>query len=129
LYDFDGLPNGAYTDVEITSDINAISGKKFAFFDNCFSGGILDNLAALQNVIATSTCKNNGYGWDMDNFRNGAWTYVFLKVILITKYLEQPVDLQTAINDGITQFPIVTNKISPNDQPQFIDTLLSPFII
>lgn len=76
-------PQGEYTDKEFAADVKLFTNKGakvIAFFDNCYSGGMLNEVCATnpQNVCATSTCTQNGYGFDMTLYNHGAWTYYFL---------------------------------------------------
>ena len=76
-------PNGQYMDKEIKQDLKQFIDKGvnvIATFDNCYSGGILDDLGSLSDtyICATTTCSNNGYGYDVSQFSQGAWTYYFL---------------------------------------------------
>jgi hypothetical protein len=76
-------PNGQYTDKELAADIKLITDKKtkvILFFDNCFSGGLIPEVVGddPQLVCATSTCTENGYGFDVEEYKQGAWTYHFL---------------------------------------------------
>lgn len=76
------IPRGdeKYTDKELLSDIKAASRntKIFVFIDHCYSGGMLDDLADLPNVFATSTCSDRGYGYDDYRSKSGAYTNQFL---------------------------------------------------
>ena len=76
-------PQGEYTDKEFAADIKLFTdkgAKVIAFFDNCYSGGMLNEVCANNpdNVCATSTCTENGYGFDVNIINHGAWTYYFL---------------------------------------------------
>lgn len=53
----------------------------FVFYDHCYSGGFYDE-AVPSNWFITSTCTNDGYGYDMTTYSNGAWTYFFLEATL-----------------------------------------------
>jgi len=80
-------PQGKYTDKELAIDIKRFTdkgAKVIAFFDNCYSGGMLREVCANhpENVCATSTCTENGYGFDVNILNHGAWTYYFLIKIL-----------------------------------------------
>lgn len=86
-----------YTDKELLYDINQRKEncKVTIFLDHCHSGGMLDELENLDNIIAMSTCSEFGYGYDVPKCRgmipytnksfkiplnegNGAWTHTFL---------------------------------------------------
>lgn len=74
---------GQYTDKELSTDIKLFTdkgAKVITFFDNCYSGGMLSEVCSNnpENVCATSTCTENGYGFDVNVINHGAWTYYFL---------------------------------------------------
>lgn len=78
-----GAPEGEYTDKEMAEDIRIFvnnGATVIACFDNCFSGGMLSEICACDTnrVCATSTCTENGYGFDENDVQHGAWTYSFL---------------------------------------------------
>ena len=62
--------------------------KVILFFDNCFSGGMLDEINTIyntsinKNICATSTCTFNGYGFDNSVYHHGQWTYFFLNTFI-----------------------------------------------
>jgi hypothetical protein len=94
-------PNGQYTDKELALNIKNFTDKQakvILFFDNCFSGGLIPELVvnSSQLVCATSTCTNNGYGFDVAAYKQGAWTYHFL----IKTLLNNPT---SPINDIFTK--------------------------
>ncbi len=120
MYDCQNSPNGQYTDLEFSRDIQMIRGQKFIFFDNCYSGGILDNLLDIDNLFATSTCSKNGFGWDVSKYKHGAWTYCFLIKTLCEYNKLEPYDIKTAFNDAKTMFPQVTQITAEGDQPEYI---------
>lgn len=76
-------PNGRYTDKELALNIKSFTNKKakvILFFDNCFSGGLIPEVVGDDPtlVCATSTCTENGYGFDDEQYKQGEWTYHFL---------------------------------------------------
>lgn len=61
---------------------NSKASRNFIFLDHCYSGGFIDNIAALPNnstFYCTTTCTTTGFGYDVDEYQNGAWTYWFLE--------------------------------------------------
>jgi len=81
--DMNTSPNGQYTDKEIASDIKLFTDKNVScilFFDNCFSGGLIPEVIAVNNelVCAIATCTDNGCGFDVSEYSHGAWTHFFL---------------------------------------------------
>jgi hypothetical protein len=77
-----GQDGGLY-DTELQSILQtAVAGKVFVFLDHCFSGGFGPELMSMGNsakVYLTTTCTQNGYGYDDSSHLNGAWTYYFLQ--------------------------------------------------
>ncbi len=61
MYDCDGDKKGSYTDKEFYEDVKDVKCQLFVFFDNCFSGGMLDELKKVDKVFATSTCSEKGF--------------------------------------------------------------------
>ena len=54
----------------------------FIFIDHCYSGGMGPELLATPNgdtIYCTTTCTEDGYGYDDSTHQNGAWTYWFLE--------------------------------------------------
>jgi hypothetical protein len=83
MYDCSGS-TGCYYDYEIAADLdNFVSGVDIFFFiDHCYSGGIGPEVMAMSNaqyVYCTTTCTEDGYGYDDSSHSNGAWTYEFLE--------------------------------------------------
>lgn len=81
--DEQGVAQGEYTDKELAVDIKKFTDKQvkaICFFDNCFSGGMIPEVVGddPKLVCATSTCTQDGYGYDVTTYKHGAWTYAFL---------------------------------------------------
>ena len=73
---------GCYYDTELAADIGQFDDSVgiFVFVDHCYSGGMGPELMALSNTIyCTTTCTEDGYGWDDGSHQNGAWTYEYLE--------------------------------------------------
>jgi hypothetical protein len=83
MYDCSGSV-GCYYDHELAADIGLfVAGVNvFIIIDHCYSGGMGPELMALSNkayIYCTTTCTDNGYGYDDPTANNGAWTYEFLE--------------------------------------------------
>jgi hypothetical protein len=77
------VSEGEYTDKELAIDVKKFTDKQvkvILFFDNCFSGGLIPEVIGVDPriVCASSTCTQNGYGYDVSSYKHGAWTYSFL---------------------------------------------------
>jgi hypothetical protein len=82
MYDCSGSA-GCYYDTELAADIGLFAAgvKIFIFIDHCYSGGMGPELMSLSNndyIYCTTTCTEDGYGYDDGAHQNGAWTYYFL---------------------------------------------------
>jgi hypothetical protein len=87
MYDCSGSA-GCYYDTELAADIGGFSSgiNIFVFIDHCYSGGMGPELMALsisQYIYCTTTCTEDGYGYDDPTHQNGAWTYEFLEKYLV----------------------------------------------
>lgn len=75
--------DGNLYDTELDSILETTDADKiFAFFDNCHSGGFGPELMNIDNSIhiyLTTTCTEDGYGFDDFDHNNGCWTYYFLE--------------------------------------------------
>jgi hypothetical protein len=81
MYDCSGSA-GCYYDYELASDIGGFNTgvNIMVFIDHCYSGGMGPELMALShNIYCTTTCTEDGYGYDDPTHNNGAWTYEYLE--------------------------------------------------
>ena len=82
--------DGSLYDYEIAAILGtAVADDIFVFIDHCYSGGIGDDLMAMGNankVYCTTTCTEDGYGYDDSAHQNGAWTYYFVQYTLINHF-------------------------------------------
>jgi len=78
--------DGDFEDNEVAAILEtAIASDIFVFIDHCYSGGMGDDLMAIsnsENIYCTTTCTEDGYGYDDPSHSNGAWTYEFLEKYL-----------------------------------------------
>jgi hypothetical protein len=86
MYDCSGSA-GCYYDTELAADIGGFASgiDIFVFIDHCYSGGMGPELMALSindYIYCTTTCTEDGYGYDDPTHQNGAWTYEFLEKYL-----------------------------------------------
>lgn len=115
--------NDKYMDKELLADIRTkpTDTKVFIFIDNCFSGGFLDELQTIPNVICLTTCSANGYGYDDPTSQHGMWTNQFLKEGLIKQFKYGSCTVDEAFTWAKEHYPMgVTN---PGDIPQRINTM------
>jgi hypothetical protein len=81
MYDCSGSA-GCYTDDELAADLSGfgLDVNIMVFIDHCYSGGMGPELMNLsQKIYCTTTCTEDGYGYDEPSHQNGAWTYEFLE--------------------------------------------------
>jgi hypothetical protein len=78
--DGDGFVGGIVPDAELKNWFFKCTSKVFIFVDHCNSGGL--NEAMHANMYMTTTCTATGYGYDVPQYSNGAWTYHFLHLAL-----------------------------------------------
>ena len=107
MWDTSGGENGEdglLYDSELQSMMAPSISNTFIFLDHCYAGGMnevmLNENAA--KVYLTTTCTDDGYGYDMTAYANGAWTYYFLEYTLIghfggTASLEATFDYASAV--------------------------------
>jgi hypothetical protein len=78
--DGDGFVAGIVPDVELKNWFAKCTSKIFIFVDHCNSGGL--NEAMKAGMYMTTTCTATGYGYDVPQYSNGAWTYHYLHLAL-----------------------------------------------
>jgi hypothetical protein len=78
--DGDGFVAGIVPDVELKNWFAKCTSKVFIFVDHCNSGGL--NEAMHAGMYMTTTCTATGYGYDVPQYSNGAWTYHYLHLAL-----------------------------------------------
>jgi hypothetical protein len=103
MYDCSGS-QGCYYDTELAADIALFAPgvNIFVFIDHCYAGGMGPELMALSNsdyIYCTTTCTEDGYGWDDGSHQNGAWTYEYLEKYYVnypTNSVESIYDMASA---------------------------------
>jgi hypothetical protein len=78
--DGDGFVSGVVPDLELKNWFAKCTSKVFIFVDHCNSGGLKEAMHA--NMYMTTTCSASGYGYDVPDYQNGAWTYTYLHLAL-----------------------------------------------
>jgi hypothetical protein len=81
MYDCSGSA-GCYYDTEMAADFGGFASgvEIMVFVDHCYSGGLGPELQACHgSIYITTTCTEDGYGWDEGAHQNGAWTYEYLE--------------------------------------------------
>ncbi len=77
--------DGSFTDVEMASVFAPAVCEVFIFLDHCYSGGMNEVMSNSNagKFYMTTTCTDSGYGYDVPEYSNGAWTYWFLEAGLV----------------------------------------------
>ena len=116
----DGEDGNLY-DTELAPIIGSmVANQIFIFVDHCYSGGLIPEIAALSNsdnVYMTTTCTDNGYGYDDSTHQNGAWTYYFLEYGLINHYASNP----NTLMEDCFDYALAAYPHSGGDTPQEFD--------
>jgi hypothetical protein len=71
--DKDGFYAGIVPDVELKNWFAKCTSKVLIITDHCNSGGLTE--AIHTGMILQATCGSSGYGYDVPNYNNGAFTY------------------------------------------------------
>ncbi|NWF96984.1 MAG: caspase family protein [Candidatus Thorarchaeota archaeon] len=113
--------NGNLYDTELDDYVGSwAAGKIFIFVDHCYSGGLIPEIQALGNhakVYMTTTCTQNGYGYDDSTHKNGAWTYYFLEYGLINHFGSST----TTTMESCFDYALAAYPYSGGDTPQEYD--------
>ena len=102
--------DGNLYDTELDNYIGAmVASSIFIFLDHCYSGGFIPEMQALSNhanIYITTTCTQNGYGYDDSQHQNGAWTYYFLQYGLINHYGSNPsTTMESCFDYALAAYP------------------------
>jgi len=68
--------SGNLTDTELQQAFSGYTGRLFVFLDSCRSGG-MNEVATGSSRYMTTTCSDDGYGFGIPWYQNGAWGYWF----------------------------------------------------
>ncbi|MHA1166914.1 MAG: Ig-like domain-containing protein [Candidatus Hodarchaeales archaeon] len=108
--------DGLLYDAEFKTMWAPAAGNVFIFLDHCYSGGMA-GLFTNDNAglfYMTTTCTDDGYGYDVTSYSNGAWTYYYLELGLVT---EGYTDLQACFDYAHGIYPY-----DGGDEPQEFGT-------
>ncbi len=113
--------DGDFYDTELAPIIGSSDASDiFIFIDHCYSGGLIPEIAALGNsvkVYMTTTCTDDGYGYDDPSHLNGAWTYYFLEYGLVNHYGSNP----NTLMEDCFDYALNTYPHGGGDTPQEYD--------
>lgn len=120
--------DGYFDDYEFEAAFTGvIAPKVFVFMDHCYSGGLIPEFYAAcgNSLYITTTCTEDGYGWDVRTYQNGAWTYFFLEYSLINHFGSNP---DTAMEDAFA-YAAADYPYGGGDTPQEGDYYSGPFTL
>ncbi|MHA1401542.1 MAG: Ig-like domain-containing protein [Candidatus Heimdallarchaeaceae archaeon] len=113
--------DGSLYDTELAAILSgAVAEKIFVFIDHCYSGGFGDDLMNMPNsakVYLTTTCTENGYGYDDSTHQNGAWTYYFLEYSWINYFGGSA----TVALEDVFDYALAAYPYGGGDTPQEFD--------
>jgi len=107
--------DGSFRDTELDTLYDGRVCKWFIFLDHCYSGGMNEVMANANkaNGYLTTTCTATGYGYDMPEYNNGAWTYFFLQYSWINHFGGNlGTSMETIFTYAKAAYPF-TNKDAP----------------
>jgi hypothetical protein len=82
--DNDGFYAGIVPDKELANWFAKCTSKVLIITDHCNSGGLTE--AIHTGMILQATCGASGYGYDVPNYNNGAFTYWYVHKALAQGY-------------------------------------------
>lgn len=85
--------DGSFYDYEVAAILSTSISQIHVFIDHCYAGGMGDDLMDLgnaANIYCSTTCTEDGYGYDDGAHSNGMWTYWFLEAGLQGQFGSDP---------------------------------------
>jgi hypothetical protein len=73
--DGDGFVSGVVPDKELYNWFKLCTSKVVIIVDHCNSGGLNEVVSGHTNLLLQCTCGSTGYGYDVPEYQNGAFTY------------------------------------------------------
>ncbi|UCG02663.1 MAG: caspase family protein [Candidatus Heimdallarchaeota archaeon] len=120
--------DGNLTNIELGAIFNGLrdGANAFVFIDHCYSGGMGPNLMYTDNgdqIYCTTTCTEDGHGYDDDGYDNGLWTYYFLDFSWQQEYGGNPGYSLETIFDYANgeEYQDEPQTEYPDDEPQEFD--------
>jgi hypothetical protein len=116
--DGDGFVAGIVPDVELKNWFAKCTSKVVIIVDHCNSGGLTE--AVHTGIILQTTCGASGYGYDVPDYQNGAFTYWYCH--------------QALQNQGFTNAEAAFTWVKANypyggkDAPTQMDSLTGNFV-
>jgi hypothetical protein len=70
--------SGNLTDIELRDAFANYQGRLMVFLDTCRSGGMNEVATGNAKRYMTTACSDDGYGFGIPQYQNGAWGYWFV---------------------------------------------------
>jgi len=83
--DGDGFVSGVVPDKELYNWFKLCTSKVVIIVDHCNSGGLNEVVYGHTNLLLQCTCGATGYGYDVPEYSNGAFTYWYVHKALQEK--------------------------------------------
>jgi len=116
--------NGNLTDLELRDAFANYQGRLMVFLDTCRSGGMNEVVAGNANRYMTTACSDDGYGFGIPQYQNGAWGYWFVDRGLVHGWSgteEMESNFAWAKPSMINDVLAGTQYNTPNNYPQQFD--------
>ncbi|MEA2070306.1 MAG: Ig-like domain-containing protein [Asgard group archaeon] len=111
--------DGYLYDTELANLFASAVSQTFIFLDHCYAGGMNEVMENSNSdlIYMTTTCTDNGYGYDDPDSQNGLWTHYFLEVSWQNYYGGSfSVSMETVFAYAHDQYPY-----GGGDEPQEFD--------
>jgi len=116
--------SGNLTDLELRDAFANYQGRLMVFLDTCRSGGMNEVVAGNAKRYMTTACTDDGYGFGIPQYQNGAWGYWFVDRGLVhggSGTQEMEGNFAWAKPAMINDVLVGTEYNTPNNYPQQFD--------
>ncbi|MEM2878929.1 MAG: pre-peptidase C-terminal domain-containing protein, partial [Candidatus Hadarchaeales archaeon] len=116
--------NGNITDLELRDAFAGYTGRLMVFLDSCRSGGMNEVVTGNASRYMTTACSDDGYGFGIPWYQNGAWGYWFVDRGLVrggSGHQDMEGNFSWARPAMINDVLAGTEYNTPNNYPQQFD--------
>jgi hypothetical protein len=116
--------SGNLTDLELRDAFANYQGRLMVFLDTCRSGGMNEVATGNANRYMTTACSDDGYGFGIPQYQNGAWGYWFVDRGLVREgsgHQDMEGNFTWAEPAMINDVLAGTQYDTPNNYPQQFD--------
>ena len=116
--------SGNLTDLELRDAFASYQGRLMVFLDTCRSGGMNEVATGNANRYMTTACTDDGYGFGIPQYQNGAWGYWFVDRGLVrggSGHLDMEGNFAWAKPAMINDVLVGTEYNTPNNYPEQFD--------